>query len=506
MSAKPPRNDPRHDERILSVLADRIAALSATVEHESRTLLDRWSTRISDPAFEPAAANLAAYLSIRRMDLRALQRDLTRRGLSSLGRSEGHVLATLHAVAASLGRMAGRDEVVYPSEEAWTRGDSRLAELKASLFGAAGPQPGVMVTLPGSAAGDRALVTRLLRSGMTCARINCAHDGPEAWSAMIALVREESSTLNLPCRVMMDLPGPKCRVEAVWPDKPKRLHVGDCFRMLKSPSPVAEPDMPAITTSFPAVLEKLRPGLSVWINDGRIRCRIVEPCPDGWVLEVTGAREKGERLKPEKGIGLPGQDLGLPALSEADLEDLAFIVRHADLVGYSFVQRPEDVALLDSHIARLAPEGTPLPLVLKVETAEAVRNVPRLIVQAAGRRPCAIMIARGDLAVDLGFARLAEVQEEILWLCQAASVPVVWATQVLDDLVRDGLPSRSEATDAAMAQRAECVMLNKGPFLPEAVEFLSDMFARMSRHQSKKVAQYAPLQSWPLEAMGFDDG
>jgi pyruvate kinase len=268
---------------------------------------------------------------------------------------------------------------------------------------------------------------------------------------------------------------------------------------------VAEPDMPAITTSFPDVLDRLRPGLSVWINDGRIRCRIVEPCRDGWVLEVTGAREKGERLKPEKGIGLPGQDLGLPALSEADLEDLAFIVQHADLVGYSFVQRPEDVALLDTQIVTLRPDTSPLPLVLKIETAEAVRNVPRLIVQAAGRRPCAIMIARGDLAVDLGFARMAEVQEEILWLCQAASVPVVWATQVLDDMVRDGLPSRSEATDAAMAQRAECVMLNKGPFLPEAVEFLSDMFARMGRHQSKKSAQYAPLQSWPLEVMGFDD-
>jgi pyruvate kinase len=304
---------------------------------------------------------------------------------------------------------------------------------------------------------------------------------------------------------MMDLPGPKCRVDGVWPEKPKRLRVGDCFRMLETASPVADPHMPAITTSFPEVLDRLRPGLPVWINDGRLRCRIVEPCPGGWVLEVTGAREKGERLKPEKGIGLPGLDLGLPALSDSDLDDLVFIVEHADLVGYSFVQRPEDVALLDSHIARLSPQGHLLPLVLKVETAEALRNLPRLIVQAAGRRPCGIMIARGDLAVDLGFARVAEVQEEILWLCQAASVPVVWATQVLDDMVRDGLPSRSEATDAAMAQRAECVMLNKGPFLPEAVEFLTDMFARMGRHQTKKVAQYAPLESWPLEAMGFGD-
>ena len=123
----------------------------------------------------------------------------------------------------------------------------------------------------------------------------------------------------------------------------------------------------------------------------------------------------------------------------------------------------------------------PQPLVLKIETRLAVENLPQLIVQCAGRRPMAVMIARGDLAVELGFGRLSEIQEEILWLCDAAHVPVIWATQVLDNFVTDGVPTRAEATDAAMSQRAECVMLNKGPFLVDAVTFLKDVLRRMEQ-------------------------
>lgn len=98
------------------------------------------------------------------------------------------------------------------------------------------------------------------------------------------------------------------------------------------------------------------------------------------------------------------------------------------------------------------------------------------------------MIARGDLAVEAGYERLAEVQEEMLWLCEAAHVPTVWATQVLETLAKKGLPSRAEITDAAMSGRAEAVMLNKGPYIPEAIECLDDILGRMQAHQTKKRA------------------
>ena len=106
------------------------------------------------------------------------------------------------------------------------------------------------------------------------------------------------------------------------------------------------------------------------------------------------------------------------------------------------------------------------------------------------------MIARGDLAVELGYERLAEVQEEILWLCEAAHLPVIWATQVLEQLAKSGLPSRAEISDAAMAGLAECVMLNKGPHIDEAVTVLDDILCRMTDHHYKKNALLRQLQSW----------
>jgi pyruvate kinase len=106
------------------------------------------------------------------------------------------------------------------------------------------------------------------------------------------------------------------------------------------------------------------------------------------------------------------------------------------------------------------------------------------------------MIARGDLAIELGFERVAEMQEEILWLCEAAQVPAIWATQVLEGLVTKGLPSRGEMTDAAMAARAECVMLNKGPNVAAGVEALDRLLRRMSEHQRKKTPTLRALRSW----------
>jgi len=161
------------------------------------------------------------------------------------------------------------------------------------------------------------------------------------------------------------------------------------------------------------------------------------------------------------------------------------------------VQSAADVILLQDVLAGLRPEDWQTrPLVLKIETAKAVHNLPEIIVQAAGRQPTAIMIARGDLAVEIGFSRTAEIQEEILWLGESADIPVIWATQVLDGLISTGEPSRGEMTDAAMAARAECVMLNKGPFLDQGIDQLRTLLSRMTDHQHKKTPQLRALKSW----------
>ena len=170
------------------------------------------------------------------------------------------------------------------------------------------------------------------------------------------------------------------------------------------------------------------------------------------------------------------------------------MVQLADLVGMSFVQRPEDIRALRAELDRIG--ASHLGLILRIETTHAFASMPALLLAAMEHDCTGVMIARGDLAVECGYQRLAEVQEELLWICEAAHVPAIWATQVLEGLAKNGVPSRAEVTDAAMGERAECVMLNKGPHILDAVSALDDILRRMEEHQSKKTAQLRALRSW----------
>jgi pyruvate kinase len=483
---------------------DTILRVRENVRRESESVLKTWDAAIALSAYRPSAVNLARYLALRRHDLSDLQPLLSALGLSSLGRCEGHVMANLDAVAAALSRICGADAEPFPAAELWSEGERRLAAQRRALFGRHNNATAIMVTLPSEAATDGALVETFVAAGLDCARINCAHDDEPAWAAMVKHVKLAAKKHGRDCKILMDLPGPKCRVETLWPKKPERVHVGDCFRLAVSPGEGDVDAMPIVTVSFPEVVARLPLQARVWIDDGKIRGRVVSVVGKDRIVEIVGARAKGEKLRLEKGVNFPGTPLVLPALSADDFAALPAIANHADMVGFSFVQRPEDIVDLDRAIESARPGRSAIPLILKIETPEAVRNLPRLIVQAGGTRPTAVMIARGDLAVELGHVRMAEIQEEILWLCEAARIPVVWATQVLDDLVKEGLPSRAETTDAAMAQRAECVMLNKGPHVVEAIRFLSDIIGKMSRHQSKKYALLGALHSWPLDALAIE--
>lgn len=250
--------------------------------------------------------------------------------------------------------------------------------------------------------------------------------------------------------------------------------------------------MPAqLGCSHPEIVGLLQVGAGVWIDDGKLGCVVVETNSEGALLEVTQAGPKGVRVRGDKGINLPDTELPLPALTTKDLEDLDFVCAHADMVGLSFVRRLGDIDVLRHE---LAARGRPdLPIVLKIETASAVKNLPDLLLGTLGQHALGVMIARGDLAVELGSVRMAEIQEEILWICEAARVPVIWATQVLDTLARKGVIARAEITDAAMSVRAECVMLNKGDYITGAVAVLSDILTRMDAHQYKKVSRLRRL-------------
>ena len=251
-------------------------------------------------------------------------------------------------------------------------------------------------------------------------------------------------------------------------------------------------NLPHISVTLPEVFDDVKAEENIWFDDGAIGGVITNVSRDEIKVKITHARPNGSKLRADKGINLPDSNLRLPPLTEKDLEDLEFIARHADLVGYSFVRSASDVQELQKQLALLG--GKELGIVLKIETRRAFEELANLLL-AVMRSPAAgVMIARGDLAIECGWERMAEVQEEILWICEAAHMPVIWATQVLESLAKQGIPSRAEITDAAMGERAECVMLNKGPYIAKAVRVLDDILRRMEKHQSKKRSMLRQLR------------
>lgn len=274
-----------------------------------------------------------------------------------------------------------------------------------------------------------------------------------------------------------------------------RLHIGDNLIITRDPLP----GMPAqfdtngrllraasIACSLPEIFLNVQPGERILIDDGRIGGVIRSVNKNNLVVEITQAREGGEKLLANKGINLPDSRLELNGLTAQDIKHLEFIVQHADMVGLSFVRTPTDIKLLQKHLKRFNAEK--LGIILKIETRAAFEKLPELLFSLLHSQNVGIMIARGDLAVECGYERLAELQEEILWLAEAARLPVIWATQVLEGLSKNGKPSRAEITDAAMGVRAECVMLNKGSHIIEAIQSLNDILHRMQSHQKKKIS------------------
>jgi len=566
-------------------------------------------------SFRKSALNLMHYLTLRHHDLRPLQARLAELGLSSLGRSESHVLASIEAVLGTLHGLAGSQwsaGAVSNPAPGYQQGPDLLREHTELLLGKpqAAHNAHIMVTMPTEAAFEYQLMHDLLASGMDSMRINCSHDGPEVWSAMIDNLRRAELAVGRSCRVSMDLAGPKLRTgpvlagPAVVKSRPKRDAYGRVIEPARiwlsvnpesqRPPSVADSSLPVppewlralesgdtvlckdargahrsfrvvdklasgcwlegdhtayltngtqlhhqgatgkpqdtatlngiparegsirlfpgdlliltadnepgrqatrdsarhiltpamIGCTLPQVLRFVRPAEEVWFDDGKIGGVVESADGNQLNIRITHALPQGSQLRGDKGINFPGSDLQLPAITAKDVEDLEFIGRHADMVALSFANTVEDIRSLKHHLERIGV-GRPA-IVLKIETVKGFRNLPAMLLEAMSAQACGVMIARGDLAVEAGFDRLAEVQEEILWLCEAAHVPVIWATQVLENMAKTGAPTRAEITDAAMSRRAECVMLNKGAYIVAAVKTLDNILRRMQGHQFKK--------------------
>ncbi|SJZ73943.1 pyruvate kinase [Consotaella salsifontis] len=480
------------------LMAD-VLALREEVSRAGTVLLQKLTAGDGEP--DAAVVNLVHYLAVRHHDLRALQRRLMWRGLSSVGRLESRVLPTLDALLSVLSALTGvTSPHPAPNEAEFFAGEVRLDVASDALFGPprSHRRGRIMVTLPSEATEDPALILDLARKGMDVARINCAHDDSQSWRNMTRHIRRAEKAIGRRIAILMDIAGPKIRTEVVLLSQPKvRLEAGDALRLVAGETPRVDDVAPfSASVSLPELVTRLSVGDRVGYDDGKLEGRVESLAPGEAIVRVTHAKTGGTKLKPEKGINLPDTALGLSPLTAKDESDLATVIECADMVGYSFISRAEDIDLLEDMLERLGARDAPLGLVAKIERPEAVKNLPALIARVNSRRPFGVMIARGDLAVEIGFERVAEMQEEILWICEAAAVPAIWATQVLEDLVKKGIPSRGEMTDAAMAARAECVMLNKGPAVAEAVAALDRLLERMDAHFLKKTPRLRALSSW----------
>ena len=244
-------------------------------------------------------------------------------------------------------------------------------------------------------------------------------------------------------------------------------------------------DEPAgFSCTLPEALATVKVGDHVFIDDGKIGT-IVREVNDSYLeLEVQSPTDTAAAIKPEKGLNFPDSGSNIPALTEEDIENLDFVSSHATAIVLSCVHRAEDILSLHEELKKRGKEE--LGIIAKIETKEAVHKLGEILLAGLNLPRFGVMIARGDLAVQVGFENLAFVQEDILCMCEAAHIPVVFATQVLETLAKSGLPSRAEITDAATGTRAECVMLNKGPHILEATRTLANLLSIEERHQLKK--------------------
>ena len=486
-----------------------VEQLSA-IHNELLEVAEGWSPWVKerDADRDASARNLLQYLALRGHDLRGVQEPLIGLGLSSLGGSQGHVQASVDAVLEAL-----RTLVEHPPKSP-TRsapiGFAHSRELLAARTGALlGPAPRgrptrIMVTMPTEAATDRELVRAMLAGGMDCVRINCAHDAAPEWHAMRENLRLAEAHTQRRARVVVDLPGPKLRTGPLAPQETRdmkgdylRLAIGDRLILTRARDGTSEgvEGAPArIGCSLDEAFAVTRPGHHVWLDDGKLGGVVESARPDSIELRITSAAAKGSKLRAGKGINLPDAVLDIDLLGSHSQDALLFAAEAADIVGLSFISRAHEVQRVSEYLDRhTRPE---VGMVLKIETRRAFEHLPGMLLAAlGGERPAGVMIARGDLAVECGYERLAEVQEEILWLCQATHMPVIWATQVLDRLAKTGRPSRAEITDAAMGVQAECVMLNKGPRILEAISVLDDILRRMERHHRKQRALLPRLRT-----------
>ncbi|WP_186755300.1 pyruvate kinase [Echinicola salinicaeni] len=460
----------------------------------SETFIDDYIKKVH-PYYQLSAKNLMRYLVLRNKDLRKYHGPLSDLGISSLRSGEGYVYSNLFNVVRNLHLILNTPfSLKYDLESIGYTKSFELIRLHAnSLFHEAKKEhfTKIMVTLPDEAAEDKGLIKDMILSGMEIARINLSHGDMEIWKKMIVNIRAAEKETARKINIYMDLSGPKLRTAKIeYVSKKGKIkksmpvELGEEIILVKKEASHKKQDKEGkvIRVQLNQVVDDAKIGDTILFDDGMVKGIVIDKKEDQLKLELTECHKS--KIGSHKGINLPQTQLNLPALTKKDQADLSFVCEYADILGYSFVRTATDVQVLYEALEKQQAEH--LGIVFKIENQEAFEHLPEILIKGMERDKIGVMIARGDLAVEIGFERISEVQNEILWLCEAAHIPVIWATQVLENLAKTGIPTRAEISDVTLSVQAECVMLNKGPNILHAIRVLKDILFRMEDHSHKK--------------------
>ncbi len=325
----------------------------------------------------------------------------------------------------------------------------------------------IVATL-GPATGNKATIGALLQAGANVLRINASHGTPEMRAEWIATARRVAAGADMPVAVLLDLQGPRIRVGDL--SAPRELTAGQ--QVVFSPEEVARGD--ELPTTYDGLATDARVGSRILLNDGLLSVEVTGVDPP----RVRGRVVDGGILTAHKGMNLPGVQVSAPALTEKDREDVQDAVKiGVDYLALSFVRRPDDIEAL----RKLVP-GT-VKLVAKIEKATALDNLDRIVAVSD-----AVMVARGDLGVELPFEQVPLVQKRLISEANHQGKPVITATQMLESMVHNPRPTRAEASDVANAilDGTDAVMLSAetavGQYPVEAVRAMDRIIREMERH------------------------
>jgi pyruvate kinase len=328
------------------------------------------------------------------------------------------------------------------------------------------PKTKIVCTL-GPSSSDPAIMERMVRAGMDVARVNLSHGTWEVQQRLIRTFREVARSQGRSIPVLVDLQGPKIRVGSLAAS----IDLVPGSKVVLAPEGRHQP--PEIPTTYAFLAEDLRPGDRVLLDDGLLELVCRETRGDRAVMQVV----RGGVLHPRKGINLPGVHVREPSLTPKDLEDLELALDEGvELMGLSFVRRPEDVSELKERV------GNRAKVVAKIEKAEALESLDGIL-EATDM----VMVARGDLGVELPFEEVPLAQKRIIRMANRYAKPVITATQMLDSMMRDSRPTRAEASDVANAilDGTDALMLAgetaMGRYPVEAVEALARIAGEIDR-------------------------